>query len=193
MIWLSIYLGIGAIVLVMAWGQRWWGEWRDWRTGAGRADLSHAAAGAPRHRVPVEFLAPAIISLGVVLAWPLLVVLVVRSWLAPTVSVPAKVEPTFAVAPGDLVEALTVQDIERRERVSDPLGAVPDLPFGHLNPAWRRFLDGLEPADRIWSFRTLWAPYRDPAVHLGYAGVRDGVVVAHLLVERRQPDTPAPE
>ena len=48
--------------------------------------------------------------------------------------------PEFAVTGDHLLESLTVAEIEARERVSDPLGAVPDLPFGHLNTAWCEFL-----------------------------------------------------
>ncbi|WVM93015.1 hypothetical protein ULG90_02285 [Halopseudomonas pachastrellae] len=46
----------------------------------------------------------------------------------------------FAVTEDHLLESLTVAEIEARERVADPLGAVPDLPFGHLNTAWQEFL-----------------------------------------------------
>jgi hypothetical protein len=45
-------------------------------------------------------------------------------------------EPQFAVQPGDLLELLSVEEIEQREQVFDPLGAVAELPFGHLNDAW---------------------------------------------------------
>jgi hypothetical protein len=193
MIWLALYLAAGAIVLVMAWGLHWLAEWRRGRARSGRPGPSRAAPGRLRHRIQSELVVPAIASLGMVLAWPLVAGIFVRSWLPRTAPVAPKAEPAFAVAAGDLLEPLSIQDIESREVVSDPLGAVPDLPFGHLHPAWRRFLDGQAPSDRLWRFRTAWPPYGTPTVHLGYARVRDGAVVAHILLERRPPDTPATE
>jgi hypothetical protein len=50
------------------------------------------------------------------------------------------------------LQTITIEEVEQRERVFDPMGAVPDLPFGHLNAAWQKFRDGLEPQDVIWTF-----------------------------------------
>ena len=39
--------------------------------------------------------------------------------------------PTFAIVTSDLIEWFTVEAIEQREIVVDPLCAVPSIPFGH--------------------------------------------------------------
>ena len=88
----------------------------------------------------------------------------------------------FEVAPEDLHEQLTVQEIGAREMVSDPLGAVPDLPFGHLNVVWRRFLDDCAETDELWSFSKLW---RKTEFRSGYARVRDGKPIAHFVASRK--------
>lgn len=70
------------------------------------------------------------------LIWPLLLLLI----LVDRPLKPAAPMPEFAVTSQHLQEALSVVEIEARERVFDPLGTVPDLPFGHLNTAWQDFL-----------------------------------------------------
>lgn len=43
-----------------------------------------------------------------------------------------------------------------RELVFDPLGAAPNLAFGHINNKWREFLDYKVLEDSIWEFSTIW-------------------------------------
>lgn len=88
----------------------------------------------------------------------------------------------YALAPDELQERLTVREIEAREMIRDPLNAVPDLPFGHLNAAWRRFLDDQVEYDELWSFSTLHEA-REPRT--GYAKVRDGKPISHFVANRK--------
>lgn len=60
------------------------------------------------------------------------------------------------VRPEHLGEWLSVQQIEARERVHDPLGAVPDLAFGHLNGAWKLWLMLQGEAVRYRVFSASW-------------------------------------
>lgn len=64
--------------------------------------------------------------------------------------------------PQHLLERLSVQQIELREQVDDPLHAVPPLPFGHLKAPW-------------------FLPWGARDQRRGYALVRAGVVVAWML------------
>ena len=82
----------------------------------------------------------------------------------------------------DLRERLTVAEIEAREKISDPLSAVPDLPFGHLNVVWRRFLDDHVEFDELWSFSTL---RESRELRTGYAKVRDGKPISHFVANRK--------
>lgn len=82
------------------------------------------------------------------------------------------------LTPEDLVEQLTVGEIEAREMITDPLGAVPAVPFGHLNCVWRKFLDGYTESDQLWSFAKR---RRSQTILTGYAKVRDGEVVSHMV------------
>ena len=104
--------------------------------------------------------------------WPVMVLILLEDKLniGPGAPVPERV---FAVKRADLLEKLTVEQIEARERVQDPLGAVPDLPFGHLHAAWKVFLAGCQPGDKLWSFSARWpGDWRGEEQREGYVRVR---------------------
>jgi hypothetical protein len=83
--------------------------------------------------------------------------------------------PRFAVERQHLTERLTLQEIEVREQVEDPLGAVPAKPFGHLHEAWSVFSAQITDKDELWAFsaRGIYRLWQDESRE-GYAVVRDG-------------------
>ena len=90
---------------------------------------------------------------------------------------------------GNLVSEITPIEAEVFNQVHDPLGKVPNLPFGHLNKAWGRLLEEMtEPADQLWSFfipkDSDIGKYRSVSGDVrGYAIVRKGKIVGELVVE----------
>jgi len=69
-------------------------------------------------------------------------------------------------------------DVEIEETVHDPLAAAPELPFGHLNAAWRRFKDEIPGGAKLWSYSASWAGWKygwdtETRRH-GYVAVEDG-------------------
>lgn len=80
-------------------------------------------------------------------------------------------EREFSVARDDLTRQMTIEEIEQQEQVADPMRAVPDLPFGHLNAAWVEFKANLEQQDSIWSFAAQWNP------DWGRKEIREGYVI----------------
>jgi hypothetical protein len=82
----------------------------------------------------------------------------------------------------DLVERMSLADIAQREMVHDPLGAAPQVPFGHAHAAWKKFTEALQTGDEIWRFsaqRTLsWGPLEH---RRGYAIKRNGRVGAYFM------------
>jgi len=88
-----------------------------------------------------------------------------------------KVDDTedFEVRPDERLQRHTVEQVENLHRINDPMGAVPDLPFGHLNHRWDAFMALLQPDDEIWSFRTTRLPMDDEfSAFDGYVIVRHG-------------------
>ncbi len=92
-------------------------------------------------------------------------------------------DPPFEVRKADLCETLSAQEIESTEQVSDPLNAVPPLPFGHLNHCWRAFVDALPEGSELWSFRSQWKRRYNPRIRHGYAAVKNGSVGAVFVCE----------
>lgn len=91
-------------------------------------------------------------------------------------------EPEFAVTRNDLQTQLNIQEIEQMEMVFDPLGAAPNVPFGHLNTAWKKFCEGLEPHDNLWSFAVHWtSSWGSKDIRQGYAIVRGEEIGSHFI------------
>ena len=75
-----------------------------------------------------------------------------------------------------------MQEVEKREVVIDPLRAAPEMPFGHLNAAWREFLKGHSDSGELWSFSARWqTTWGQKELRSGYVLVENGSPGAHFL------------
>jgi hypothetical protein len=96
----------------------------------------------------------------------------------------------FRVEREDLLCPYTRAEIEQRELAVDPMGGAPVVPFGHLNPAWGRFVATLQPDDTLWSFHSHRVTLDGAAqVRTGYVVVRDGMALQPMIASARS--TPA--
>lgn len=95
--------------------------------------------------------------------------------------------PKFFANKGNLFQRVDCADIERNETVLDPLGAAPNVPFGHLNTAWQAFKGRIADGDEVWLFSTigrssLTAPTAEEGrVAEGYAVLRDGAIIDEFV------------
>lgn len=148
-----------------------------------------------KQRVANVFLYPLAIVLVFIPLWPLAVSIEfgfpwhkLKFWKPKadrTVPESWEPEPEFKVSQSDLLEKLSRGEIEAREEVHDPLQAVPNLPFGHLNSVWQAFADGLEPDCELWSFRGRWkTEYRDYQMQ-GYVAQRGETIGPYFLTAQR--------
>jgi hypothetical protein len=64
--------------------------------------------------------------------------------------------PEFAVRRKDLRESYSISEVEAREIVRDPLGAAPEIPFGHLNSNWQQFRFSLPGDVTLARFDAVW-------------------------------------
>ena len=123
-----------------------------------------------------KMLVPVIAMAIVTLIWPALVVMKARELMTPDDAVQGTERKKFSVSRGDLRQQMTLDEIERRERIHDPLKAVADLPFGHLNPAWMKYRERITEEDQVWSFTANYSDEWSTNQYLeGYVYVRDGV------------------
>lgn len=163
MTYLYLYLGIGLLVGIGF-------SINGARAYAKAPPITEVAAQAldPDWQPPKRRWLPLILISSVI--WPVLLLL-------PLLDRPFEPEaprPEFAVAGDHLLESLTVDEIEARERVSDPLGAVPDLPFGHLNTAWQAFLAQCEEEAEFRRFAADWDAGWCKERREGYVEMVDG-------------------
>ena len=166
MSWWTWYFGIGLLVLVLvvAW---------DWHTGLHVSSSKSAS----------DQLIVLAAAIAVVPVWP--IVLFVQLWeMAKYMADPPQRYVKFKFSRHHLVRKVSVQEAEDLERVVDPLGAVPDLPFGFLNAAWQNFLDQLTPIDSLWILSATAMNGSRMEKREGYAIVRFGWIMRTLLTSR---------
>lgn len=127
-------------------------------------------------------LAPFVAITLVILGWPFLIYFEIKGRLYPT---PPYVEKVFQVEREHLGTPVDISDIEAKEKVIDPLGAVPDLPFGHLNTAWREFTAQMADGDRLWTFSAKWqSDWGNPELRDGYVIVKPDAGLGEFFMTR---------
>ncbi len=133
----------------------------------------------------------AIVQLLIMLFWPLVVGMLVYEGLFNRPK-PAQIYRTWIATPESLIETLTISSIEQQQIYSDPLNAVPPIPFGHLHDAWQRFCQTLQKNDQLWSFKIdtqedegLDYFSRGDIVE-GYAVVRNGEISGEFFAHLKQ-------
>jgi hypothetical protein len=99
-------------------------------------------------------------------------------------------EPVFELKRENLLEKLSAQEIEEREVVRDPLGAVPVLPFGHLNHAWKKFLGATSSECELWGFSAVWNPWGRPELRKGYVEVNSSGIGSYFMTVCREVERP---
>ena len=138
------------------------------------------------------------------LIWPIvvsigLVALYVPNWtarLSPSKDAQRNPEDDFFCKREHIVKLLTPEDAERDAVITDPLGRVPQEPFGHLAKGWRAFLALQKPGFQLWSFKVPgnfvsfqakndqgreWAVAQDEK--MGFAWVHKGKIKAEFLTQ----------
>ena len=98
----------------------------------------------------------------------------------------------FECKPEHLRHQTTAALAEAESMITDPLGVVPDEPFGHLNTGWKRFLAQGDAQDELWSFQILPKPHYKPVAipwervvdgAEGFAWVRGGKIKAEFFTQ----------
>ena len=91
----------------------------------------------------------------------------------------------YAPALSDLSRPRLIPEIEVEEIVSDPLGAVPAAPFGHMNWKWEEFKVSVTPGTAVWRFSYSWGGGQ---LHGGYATVEHDRIDRFVLTSIRELD-----
>ena len=182
MIYLYWYLGIGSVVLILM------VAFQNLTKKKNDSSLNDILADFRPERKKLWFrllndvFGFALVGVLLVPLWPVLVFFKVKELIFGESDRASIHEPEFAVTRGDLQTQLSIREIEMREIVFDPLGAAPNVPFGHMNKAWKKFCENIEPPDNLWSFtahRT--SAWGSKDIRQGYVLVRREEIGRHFI------------
>jgi hypothetical protein len=181
-IYLYWYLGVGATVFVIVFVAHWLTKKNDSKSLSDILAATDPDREKLSFRILHNFVVPLLAVVAVVVGWPIAVFMKAKDLLEKKSDTSASggEQREFAVGRDDLQEILSIEVIETRERVIDPLGAVPAVPFGHLHSAWKAFLDGVGPDDAVWSFSANWTRWGRKELRDGYVIVRGDIIGAHF-------------
>ncbi len=157
MIYLYGYLAIGVVYGLSVWIMHALRPRKDELSDMITAALEKAKEGQPFSFLE-DVLVPFLAIVFVVTAWPLLIAINIRDKRRFERRLDDDGEEQLTVTAEDLLEQLTIQEIEQREMVTDPPQSAPELPFGHLHPVWVKFKDALDEQDAVYSFTKIWQP-----------------------------------
>ena len=183
--YLLAYLGIGLTVFVAALISHWIGEHRYYRQSEFQMvvrSILFPESHTTRQRVLLTWLVPAIAGTALVVAWPLALAMLVQHILAERAE-EAEYLAARRVQREQLKERMSRDEVEAQEIVTDPLNAVPSLPFGHLHRRWAGICAELRNRDQIWSFENVPLSGGCSGTRSGYAIVR-GRSVRDFIVTR---------
>lgn len=132
-----------------------------------------------RKGTSVEKISIGYLMLGLIVGsiiWPFMAYCHVNSYLNPSLKPEA-----FNIKQSDLIEVMSVVDVEKKEIVHDPLNAVQQVPFGHLNKTWEEFKTNYSPST-LWSFKSEFKDYSGVVIKEGYAKLEeDGSINTYFI------------
>jgi hypothetical protein len=152
----ALYLGAGVITLAVVIAANWPPRRRDPESLTSILEKMQPGTESLWYRFRAKLLAPVLACMAMVLLWPLVPLMKLQEWWNQRRNARRSDRDQFRIERKHLVEQLTLEEVEQREVVSDPLGAVPSLPFGHLHPIWAQIRADLKPRDQLWSFSGVW-------------------------------------
>jgi hypothetical protein len=194
---LLMYLAVGVLTLAVAGGAHLWHHHHDEREPEWVESLAQEMNPEREklwYRVRARVLAPVLTVIAMVLFWPAAWWMKCAELVNERRLAREREEAIFKVKPQHLLERLTVEEIEAREMVQDPLNAVPKVPFGHLNSVWLELKSEMQPGDELWSFNATWpGPVGSPELRLGYVLWQGRKPVRHVLAVCKQLEPVWPE
>jgi len=191
-----LYLVLGGLTLVITGAAHFWQHRHELPQGQILTSLMeerHPERKRLWYRIRAWVIAPVLVVSSIVLLWPVVWWINCTDLLHERRAARKREDAVFKVKTQHLLERLTVEEIESREVVRDPLDAVPDLPFGHLNVVWAQLKAAKQTRDELWSFAANW-PGDDntPELRKGYVLWRRRKPIGHILKMSNEMDVTRP-
>jgi len=186
MIYLYWWIAIGIVTLIVVLGSHLLTKKKESDSLRDLLDAANPERTKFSYRLLNNIVAPALGSVVIVIAWPVAIYMKAKELFPGRNGGVGDTEREFAVESKHLQERLSVQEIERREIVDDPLKAVPGIPFGHLHQAWAKFLADLPEEAEVWSFSAQWTTnWGGEEFRKGYVAIQENVPGAFILTTRK--------
>jgi hypothetical protein len=152
-------------------------------------DPFYTSHGSVVQRILSNLVLPLLALFLVVTAWPYAIWMAISEALDRKQKAAATPFREFAVEPAHLQQRLSIEAIEQREMVSDPMNATPSLPFGHLHNVWRNFVEIQPEGGELWSFSAQWVTEQGvKELRSGYVAVLNGVPGTYLMTRCKPVD-----
>ena len=150
--YLVLYLTAGAITLALTLLQSHLEKKKHGPSFSDRLEELRLQNAGTWQRIAHKIIVPLLAGVAIICVWPIAIILLVKDLIAPRHTEQTAEKQEFRIQEQDLIEQLSIDELEKHERVEDPLGGAPDEPFGHLWPAWRTFVNELSADVKLWSF-----------------------------------------
>ena len=151
--WFGIYLAVGLPVLVLL---RLLGARRTKLQPAGemyRAIMADLRSKESRRVRWTRFAKEILMYPLILIIWPVvLVIFILDMYFSSKDHWKPDPEAAFNCRRQHLIRVVAPEAAEAEAKVVDPLGRVPDLPFGHLNAGWHALLADRQIGDTLWYF-----------------------------------------
>ena len=186
MTWLYIYLGIGVMITLIFYGL----SLKDRPSQFAKDMRSALGYGKTLKDHLQDILVYTLAGLTILIGWPGFLIWAFLKKLEERRERMKEDEPKFMCKPEYLIRKVTLIEAEQANMIDDPLGLVPDVPFGHLSQAWTKFLSafGLEDENELWFFEVPkglstgeYDMFDGPIS--GYAKVVKGKVMSEFVIE----------
>lgn len=186
MIYLYWWIAIGVVTLIVVLGSHLLAKKKDSDSLRDLLDAANPERTKFSYRLLNNIVAPALGSVLIVVAWPVAINMKAKELVPGRNGRSGDTEREFSVESKHLLERFSIQEIEQREIVDDPLKAVPRLPFGNLYHAWTRFLADLPEEAEVWSFAAQWTTnWGGEELRKGYVAIQENVPGAFILTTRK--------
>ena len=184
--WIYAYLGIGAVTalffLLTTYKERPSKFVRDMRSALGY--------GKSLKEYLQDVLVYSIAIIVLLIGWPGFLIWAAIHKRREMIESQKDDEPKFWCKPQYLIRKVDLIEAENENMIQDPMGLTPQVPFGHLNSAWAKFLGefGFEDETELWYFEIptgsdLEDYLTSEGPISGYAKVINGKVVGEFVVE----------
>ena len=186
MTYLYVYFGVGLIVLTTVFAHHRLTLNKDSNSKSFNEilDATNPDRNKLSYKILNNYVAPTIGSILVVIAWPIVPIMKYKDFREKKKLERRRENAIFRIKDLDLLNVMTLQQVESKEIIIDPLGAVPKTPFGHFHIAWEKFKKEIEPNCEVMNFSTIWTNEWDQKkIVSGYVIVKSGKIGKHFITK----------